>query len=168
MGVNYRDPSAAEHQPARGDGRRIGIVAAQWNEFITRRLLRGARDLLAARGVADDDVDVAWVPGAFELPLAVQAMAGAGGYDGLIALGCVIRGDTAHFEYVAGPCADGIARVQLELGVPVGFGVLTVESRRQALVRSVLDGDVTGDNKGEEAAETVLEMITVLEAFGRS
>jgi 6,7-dimethyl-8-ribityllumazine synthase len=82
-----------------------------------------------------------------------------------MALGCVIRGDTAHFEYVAGPAADGIQRVQLDTGVPVAFGVLTVENRRQALVRSVRDGDVEGDNKGEEAADTALEMVAVLEAI---
>lgn len=163
MGVDYRDPESEPARPARGEGRRIGIVATHWNQVIVRRLLRGAGDLLAGRGVAEADIDVAWVPGAFELPLAAQAMARSGRHDGLIALGCVIRGDTAHFEYVAGPCADGIARVQLDTGVPVGFGVLTVESRRQALVRSVVAGDVAGDNKGEEAAATVLEMLAVLD-----
>lgn len=165
MGVDYRDPGAGRAEPARGDGRRIGVLATQWNELVVRRLLRGALDLLAERGVAEDDIDVAWVPGAFELPLAARAMALSGRYDGLVALGCVIRGDTAHFEYVAGPCAEGIARVQLDTGVPIGFGVLTVESRRQALVRSVVDDDVTGDNKGDEAAATVLEMVAVLEAL---
>jgi 6,7-dimethyl-8-ribityllumazine synthase len=162
MGVDFRDPDAPRPDPARGDGRKIGILATQWNDVVVRRLLRGAFDLLADRGVAEGDVDVTWVPGAFELPLAAQALAHTGCYDGLVALGCVIRGDTPHFDYVAGPCADGIARVQLDTGVPIGFGVLTVESRRQALVRSVVEDDVAGDNKGDEAAATVLEMIAVL------
>ncbi len=148
-----------------GTGRRIGIVCARWNEVITRRLLRGATDTLRERGAADDDVDVAWVPGAFELPLAAKVMAGTGRYDAVIAIGCVIRGDTAHFEYVAGPAADGIMAAQLEVGIPIVLAVLTVENRRQALVRSVLDGDVVGDNKGAEAADTALEMAAVLDAI---
>jgi len=166
MGTDYRLAQPGTGRAASGEGRRIGIVATRWNEVIIQRLLRGALDLLAERGVAEDDVEVVWVPGAFELPLAARAMALSGRHDGLIALGCVIRGDTAHFEYVAGPCADGIARVQLDTGVPIGFGVLTVESRRQALVRSVVDHDVAGDNKGDEAADTVLEMVAVLDALG--
>ena len=115
--------------------------------------------------MAASDVDVHWVPGAFEIPLLAKVMAGSGRYDAVIALGCVIRGDTAHFEYVAGPAAEGILRAQLATEVPVIFGVLTVESRQQALVRSVIDGDHEGDNKGAEAADTALEMAQVLEAF---
>jgi 6,7-dimethyl-8-ribityllumazine synthase len=140
------------------------VAVARWNEVITQRLLWGVRGQLAASGGLDTDVDVFWVPGAFELPLAAKVMAGTGRYDAILALGCVIRGDTAHFEYVAGPAADGILRSQLETEVPIIFGVLTVESRRQALVRSVVDNDVVGDNKGAEAAATALEMIAVLEA----
>ena len=164
MGVDFRSPDADGAEPVDGTGRRIGVVCARWNDVITRRLLHGATTTLAARGVADDDVDVAWVPGAFEVPLAAKAMASSGRYDAVIALGCVIRGDTAHFEYVAGPAAQGILSAQLDTGVPIAFGVLTVENRRQALVRSVVDGDVAGGNNGAEAADTALEMVAVLEA----
>lgn len=166
MGVDFR--AADRGAPAlelRGAGRRVGIVVARWNDAITTRLLRGALEQLEARGVAASDVDVHWVPGAFEIPLLAKVMAGSGRYDAVIALGCVIRGDTAHFEYVAGPAAEGILRAQLATEVPVIFGVLTVESRQQALVRSVIDGDHEGDNKGAEAADTALEMAQVLEAF---
>lgn len=165
MGVDFRSPDADGAEPAPGAGRRVGIVVARWNDTITRRLLRGALEELAARGVADEDVHVAWVPGAFEVPLATKVMAGTGRYDAIIGLGCVIRGDTAHFEYVAGPAAEGVLRSQLETEIPIIFGVLTTEDRRQALVRSVVDGDVVGDNKGAEAAETALEMIAVLESI---
>ena len=164
MGIDFRSPDGDGAEPARGEGRRVGIVCARWNDVITRRLLAGATEALAERGVAEADLDVAWVPGAYELPLAAKVMAETGRYDAVIALGCVIRGDTAHFEYVAGPAAEGILRAQLDSGVPIAFGVLTVENRRQALVRSVRDGDVQGDNKGEEAAHTALEMVAVLEA----
>lgn len=165
MGVDFRSPDADGADPAPGKGRRIGIVIARWNDVITRRLLQGALEELAERGVADEDVHVAWVPGAFEVPLATKVMAGTGRYDAIIGLGCVIRGDTAHFEYVAGPAAEGVLRSQLETEIPIIFGVLTTENRRQALVRSVIDGDVVGDNKGAEAADTALEMISVLDAI---
>ncbi len=162
MGVDFRSPDADGAEPADGTGLRIGIVCARWNDVITRRLLGGVTSTLEARGVAAADVDTAWVPGAFEVPLASKVMAGTGRYDAVIALGCVIRGDTAHFEYVAGPAAEGILSAQLETEVPIIFGVLTVENRRQALVRSVVDDDVVGDNKGAEAADTALEMVAVL------
>ena len=162
MGKNFRAPDGAT--VADGTGSRIGVVCARWNDVITRRLLRGAMDTLTDRGVAEADVDVAWVPGAFELPLAAKVMAGTGRYDAVIAIGCVIRGDTAHFEYVAGPASDGIMAAQLELELPVVLAVLTTEDRRQALVRSVVDGDVSGDNKGAEAVDTALEMVAVLQA----
>lgn len=161
MGRNFSTPPD-DGTPVDGTGRRIGIVCARWNEVVTGRLLRGARETLAERGVADGDVDLAWVPGAFELPLAAKVMAGTGRYDAVIAIGCVIRGDTAHFEYVAGPAAAGIMDAQLSAEVPIILAVLTVEDRRQALVRSVVDGDVSGDNKGSEAADTALEMVQVL------
>lgn len=164
MGIDFRSPDADGATPADGTGRRIGVVCARWNDVITRRLLGGATETLEARGVSSDDVDIAWVPGAFEVPLVSKVMAATGRYDAVIALGCVIRGDTAHFEYVAGPAAEGILAAQLDTGVPIIFGVLTVENRRQALVRSVVDGDVVGDNKGAEAADTALEMIAVLDA----
>ncbi|MBS1837152.1 MAG: 6,7-dimethyl-8-ribityllumazine synthase [Actinobacteria bacterium] len=169
MGLNFSaGPTAGGDGAAPtldGAGRRIGIVCARWNDAVTTRLLRGACDTLAERGVAVEDHDVAWVPGAFELPLAAKVMAGTGRYDAVIAIGCVIRGDTAHFEYVAGPAAEGIMRAQLDVEVPIVLAVLTVEDRRQALVRSVVDGDVAGDNNGAEAAETALEMAAVLAAI---
>lgn len=162
MGRHFASPDAPDAGPPDGTGCRVGIVCARWNDAITRRLLHGAAATLVDRGVADEDVDVAWVPGAFELPLAAKVMAGTDRYDAVIAIGCVIRGDTAHFEYVAGPAADGIMSSQLATERPVVLAVLTVEDRRQALVRSVVDGDVNGDNKGAEAADTALEMIAVL------
>jgi 6,7-dimethyl-8-ribityllumazine synthase len=162
MGKDFRGTGSGGRARPDGEGRRVGIAVARWNEAVTGRLLRGARDRLAECGVKDKHVDLAWVPGAFELPLAVQAMAETGRYDAVIALGCVIRGDTAHFEYVAGPAAEGLLRVQLRTRVPVAFGVLTTENRRQALVRSVVDGDVSGDNKGAEAVDTALEMAALL------
>lgn len=165
MGRDFRDPAGDGATPPSGEGLRIGIVCARWNEVVTRRLLTGAREALAERGVDADAVDVAWVPGAFELPLAAQVMARSGRYDAIVAIGCVIRGDTAHFEYVAGPAAEGILRAQLDAEVPIGFAVLTTEDRRQALVRSVVDGDVRGDNKGAEAVDTALEMVAVLRAL---
>lgn len=164
MGVDFTAPDAETVIPS-GEGARIGIVCARWNSAITTRLLRGASERLELRGVADADIGLAWVPGAFEVPLAAKVMAGTGRYDAVITLGCVIRGDTAHFEYVAGPSADGVLRAQLETEVPIIFGVLTTENRRQALVRSVVDGDVVGDNKGAEAADTALEMIQVLQTL---
>jgi 6,7-dimethyl-8-ribityllumazine synthase len=164
MGVDFR---STEHDDAevRGEGRRLGIVCARWNDVITRRLLHGAWQALEGAGVAAGDVDLFWVPGAFEIPLAAKEAAATGRYDAVVALGCVIRGDTAHFEYVAGPAATGILQAQLDTGVPIVFGVLTVENRRQALVRSVVDGDVDGDNKGEEAALTALQMVDTLQAI---
>jgi len=162
VGRNFRSPDGAA-APVVGAGRSIGIVCARWNELITRRLLRGAIETLAERGVDDDDVDIAWVPGAYEIPLAAKVMAGTGRYDAVIGIGCVIRGDTAHFEYVAGPAAEGIMDAQLATERPIIFAVLTTENRRQALVRSVVDDDVEGDNKGAEAADTALEMVAVLD-----
>lgn len=167
MGVDFRS-TERDDQPVDGSGRRLGIICARWNDVITRRMLTGVWAELESAGVAADDVDLVWVPGAFEIPLAAKAMAATGRYDAVIALGCVIRGDTAHFEYVAGPAATGILQAQLDTGVPIVFGVLTVENRRQALVRSVVDGDVVGDNKGAEAAATALEMIQALDVIRTS
>ena len=141
-----------------GDGARVAIVCGRFNDLITNRLLDGALGGLAVHGVAEADVDVAWVPGAFEIPLAAKTFAVSGRYDAVIALGAVIRGDTAHFEYVAGPCATGIQEAQLETGVPIVFGVLTTKNLDQALSRSELEGD----NKGEESARTALEMVSLL------
>jgi len=141
-----------------GEGLRIAVVCGRFNDLITTRLLDGAMAGLAIHGVKEDDVAVAWVPGAFEIPLAAKTFAITGRYDAVIALGCVIRGDTAHFEYVAGPCAEGIQTAQLETGVPIVFGVLTTENLEQSLERS----DPEGDNKGEESARTALEMVDLL------
>lgn len=166
MGVDFRSTGAgAPEVEIDGTGRRIAIVVARWNDAITTRLLDGAIRQLEERSVQSDDVDVHWVPGAFEIPLVAKLAARSGRYDAVITLGCVIRGDTAHFEYVAGPAAEGVLHAQLDTGVPIIFGILTVENRQQALERSVIDGDVEGDNKGAEAVDTALEMITVVHAL---
>jgi 6,7-dimethyl-8-ribityllumazine synthase len=146
-----------------GTGLRIGIVCSRFNDFIVEALLAGARRGLVQCGVNDTDIDVAWVPGAYEIPLTAKAMATSGRYDGLVTLGAVIRGETAHFEYVAGPCADSVATVQLETGMPIGFAVLTVETVEQAVARS---GDGAG-NKGEEAATGTVQMINLLRQIRR-
>ena len=140
---------------------RVGIVCSRFNEFIVQALLDGAHRGLAKCGVDAKNVDVAWVPGAYEVPLAARTMATSGRYEILVALGAVIRGDTAHFEYVAGPCADGIARVQQDSGLPIGFAVLTTENIAQATERS---GPGAG-NKGEEAAIGAVEMWHVLQSI---
>ena len=144
-----------------GKGMRVGIVCSRFNEFIVNALLEGAMRGLVASGVSEQAVDVAWVPGAFEIPIATKAMATSGRYDTLFTLGAVIRGETAHFEYVAGPVADSIAQIQLETGMPIGFAVLTVENVEQAVERS---GPGAG-NKGEEAAIGAIEMANVLKAL---
>lgn len=137
-----------------GAGLRACIVVARWNEFVTSKLLTGAQAALAQLGVADSDVTTAWVPGAFEVPTAARWAAESGRFDAVICLGAVIRGETAHFEYVAGGAANGIARVSQDTGVPVIFGVLTVDSVEQALART---GGKEG-NKGEESARAAVQM----------
>jgi 6,7-dimethyl-8-ribityllumazine synthase len=141
-----------------GNGMRVAIVCGRFNDLITNRMLEGALGGLDRHGVHEADVTVAWVPGAFEIPVAAKRCAASGAFDAVIALGAVIRGDTAHFEYVAGPCAEGIQRAALDTGVPIVFGVLTTENLDQALQRS----DVEGENKGDEAASTALEMVDLL------
>ena len=143
-----------------GAGLRIAVVAARFNSHITLRLLDGARRGLAAAGVADDDIDVHWVPGSFEIPLAAQAL--AADHDAVLCLGCVIRGETAHFEHVAGQCAAGIMRVGLDTGKPVIFGVLTTENLAQALARS--DPEPGGHNVGEEGAAVAVEMVRLIQS----
>ena len=166
MGKDFVGTGSSQESTPDGGGVRLGVVCARWNDAVTSRLLSGATDRAAELGVANGDVDVARVPGAFELPLAAQAMARTGRYDAVVALGCVIRGDTAHFDYVAGPAAHGVMQVQLETGVPVVLGVLTTEDRRQALVRSVVPGDgLVGDNKGAEAVDVAVEMVRVLHSI---
>lgn len=140
-------------------GKKFAIVVARFNSFIVESLLEGAVDTLKRVGdVADSDITVVRIPGAFELPLAVQKVAQSGKYDAVIALGAVIRGGTPHFEYVAGECVKGIAQVSMQHNLPVAFGVLTVESIEQAIERA---GTKMG-NKGGEAAMCALEMVNVL------
>jgi 6,7-dimethyl-8-ribityllumazine synthase len=141
-----------------GKGLRVAIVCGRFNDFITDRLLRGARLALVLHGVDEASIAESWVPGAFEIPLAVQRYAASGEVDAVIALGAVIRGDTPHFDFVAGECAAGLQRVQLDTGIPVAFGVLTTDTEEQADVRAADDET----NKGYEAAETALEMALLL------
>jgi 6,7-dimethyl-8-ribityllumazine synthase len=140
-------------------GMRIAIAVARFNRDITDALLDGAQRTLEKYGAAQ--VDVVWVPGAFELPLVAQKLATSGATDAVICIGAVVRGDTPHFEYVAGECAAGIARITLDTGVPVVFGVLTVNTREQAFERV---GGKEG-HKGEEAAATAIEMVALLRAL---
>ncbi len=141
-----------------GNNQKLGIVLGRFNSFIGDALLGGAIDVLERHGVDTSNITVVNVPGAFEIPLAVKKMAASGDYDGVIALGAVIRGSTPHFDFVAGECAKGLNAAQLDTGVPVGFGVLTVDTIEQAIERA---GTKAG-NKGAEAAMTVVEMINVL------
>jgi 6,7-dimethyl-8-ribityllumazine synthase len=143
--------------PLDGRGLRVAVVAARFNDHITKPLLDGALGALRDVGV-DDDVPVHWVPGAFEIPIVAMRLAATHGYDAVVCLGAVIRGDTPHFEYVAGECAAGIMRVSLDTGVPCAFGVLTTDDLDQALARA---GGAEG-NKGAEAACTAIEMATLL------
>lgn len=140
-----------------GRGLRIGVACSRFNGGITWRLLGGALEALSELGVDRSDVTVAWAPGAFELPLLARALA-RGGVDAVVCLGAVVRGETGHYEHVAGQCAAGVQRVQLDEGVPVAFGVLTTESAEQAIARSEADGS----NKGREAAATAVEMARLL------
>jgi 6,7-dimethyl-8-ribityllumazine synthase len=142
-----------------GSGRRFGICVSRFNEFITGKLLDGALDALRRHGVAEDDVTVAWVPGSFELPQVAKRMADANKFDAVIALGCVIRGATPHFEYVASEAAKGIGITALAASVPVMFGVLTTDTIEQAVERA---GTKAG-NKGADAAVAAIEMINLLE-----
>lgn len=137
---------------------RVGIVVGRFNSYIVDSLLSGAIDTLTRCGITGEHVTVARVPGAFELPLAADKMASSGKYDGLVALGAVIRGATPHFDYVAGECSKGLASVALQRGVPVGFGVLTTDTVEQAIERA---GSKAG-NKGADAALSTVEMISLL------
>jgi 6,7-dimethyl-8-ribityllumazine synthase len=144
-----------------GGGRRVAIIAGRFNEAVTTRLVQGAVDGLHHQGVLPDDVDVAWVPGAFEIPLVAQCLARSGDYDAVICLGAVIRGDTAHFELVAGEAARGIGEVSRLTGVPVIFEVLATDDLAQAQARA---GGAHG-NKGWEAALAALTMASLLDAL---
>lgn len=142
-----------------GEGLRFALVVSRFNEFITARLLEGAKDALLRHGVKASDVEVFWVPGSFEIPLVAKELALTGRFDAVVALGAVIRGDTPHFEYVASEVAKGIAMVSLEQRVPVAFGVLTCDDLEQAIQRA---GAKSG-NKGAEAALSALEMAKLLQ-----
>lgn len=142
-----------------GEGLRICIVVAQWNAFVTQKLLDGAKAGLGERGVRTDDITVAWVPGSFEVPAATQWAAESGTFDAVIAIGTVIKGETDHYEHIAGRAAAGIMETSQTTGVPVAFGVLTCDTAEQALDRA---GGKHG-NKGEEAAEAAIQMARLRE-----
>ncbi|MSQ15031.1 MAG: 6,7-dimethyl-8-ribityllumazine synthase [Dehalococcoidia bacterium] len=147
-----------------GHGLRLGVVVARFNEFITSRLLDGAREASTRHGIDPSDVDVAHVPGALEIPIIAKKMAGSGRYDAIVCLGAVVRGDTPHFDYVCHGAASGIAQVALETGVPVIFGVITADTMEQAIDRA---GGKAG-NKGADAAVTAIEMANLLKSFSNS
>ena len=137
---------------------KIGIVASRFNEFIVSKLIAGAKDGLVRHDVAEENIDLAWVPGAFEIPLVAKKMAQSGKYDAVIALGTVIRGETSHYDYVCAEVSKGVAQVGLEAGVPVMFGILTTDTIEQAVTRA---GTKAG-NKGFECAEGAIEMVNLI------
>ena len=143
-------------------GMKVGIVAARFNEFIVSKLLSGALDGLRRHDVKEDDISVAWVPGAFEIPIAAQKMAGSGKYDAVICLGTVIRGSTSHYDYVCNEVSKGIAHVSMESQIPVLFGVLTTANIEQAIERA---GTKAG-NKGYDCALSAIEMVNLLKEIG--
>lgn len=141
-----------------GSGLRIGVVVARFNDLVTERLLQGARDGLRRSGVRDEDVDVVWVPGAVEIPLAARTLADGGRFDAVVTLGAVVRGATSHYDHVCSMVASGVSRVALDADLPVIFGVLTTDTLEQALERA---GSKAG-NKGFDAALGAVEMATLL------
>ncbi|WP_289780510.1 6,7-dimethyl-8-ribityllumazine synthase [Staphylococcus hyicus] len=144
-----------------GEGLKIGIVVSRFNDFITNRLVDGAYDALKRHQVKEDDIDIAYVPGAFELPIVAKKMAQSGKYDAIITLGCVIRGATTHYDYVCNEAAKGIAKASDDSGVPVIFGVVTTENIEQAIERA---GTKAG-NKGAEVAVGAIEMANLLKTL---
>lgn len=144
-----------------GQGMKVGIVASRFNEFITSKLVGGADDCLRRHGVAEDDIECAWVPGAYEIPLMAKKMAQSGKYDAVICVGAVIRGATSHYDYVCNECSKGIAMVSLETGIPVLFGVVTTDTIEQAIERA---GTKAG-NKGYDCAMSALEMVNLGKNF---
>ncbi|CAB4738777.1 MAG: 6,7-dimethyl-8-ribityllumazine synthase [Actinobacteria bacterium] len=144
-----------------GAGIRLGIVAARFNETVVRTLVNGAVDVARRAGVADDAIELVWVPGAFEIPVVAATLASSGRVDAVLCLGAVIRGDTPHFDYVAGQAASGVAKVGLDTGVPVIFGVLTTDTAEQAEARA---GGKAG-NKGADAALAAIETVNVLRSL---
>ncbi|MDR3289389.1 MAG: 6,7-dimethyl-8-ribityllumazine synthase [Peptococcaceae bacterium] len=143
------------------EGLKFGVVAARFNEFITSKLLSGALDALQRHGATENEIEILWVPGAFEIPLAAQKMAESKRYDAVICLGAVIRGSTPHFDYIAGEVTKGIAATSLNAGIPIIFGVLTTDSIEQAIERA---GTKSG-NKGFDAAVIAIETANVLKQF---
>ncbi|MCJ7605366.1 MAG: 6,7-dimethyl-8-ribityllumazine synthase [Dehalococcoidales bacterium] len=144
-----------------GKGLKFGIVVSRFNEFFSRKLLDGAKDALLRHDVAEADIEIAWTPGSFEIPLAAQKMAGSKKYDAVICLGAVIRGGTPHFEYIASEVTKGIASITLNTGVPVIFGIITADTLEQAVERS---GTKSG-NKGFDAAVSAIEMANLVKSL---
>ena len=147
-----------------GTGLKIGIVVSRFNEFITSKLLSGAIDTLERHGVNNDDIEIAWVPGSFEIPIAADKMSSSGKYDAVICLGALIRGATPHFDYIAAEASKGIAQVGMKTGVPTIFGVITTENIEQAIERA---GTKSG-NKGSDAAISAIEMANLFKEMGKS
>ena len=147
-----------------GKGLKFALVVSRFNEFISKKLLEGAQDALVRHDVASDNIDIAWVPGAFEIPLIAKKLAQSKKYDAVICLGAVIRGNTPHFDYIAAEVSKGIAAVNLETGVPTTFGVLTTENIEQAVERA---GTKEG-NKGFEAAMNAIEMANLIKGMGKA
>ncbi len=145
-----------------GKGLKFGVVISRFNEFITRKLLEGAQDALIRHGVGEDAIDIAWVPGSFEIPLVAKSLAQTKRYDAIICLGAVIRGATPHFEYIAAEVTKGIAKVGLDTGLPVSYGVITADTLEQAIERA---GTKAG-NKGFDAAVDAIEMANLLRSIG--
>ena len=145
-------------------GKKIAIVVTRWNTLIVDNLLAGAKNHLIENGIEDGDIEVIICPGAYEIPLTCQHVAASEKYDAIITLGAVIRGGTPHFEYVAGECSSGVMRVSLDTGMPIAFGVLTVDNEQQALQRCGVGENA--ENKGEESAACVLEMLAVIAGLG--
>ena len=143
-------------------GLKFGLVVSRFNEFITKKLLEGAQDALLRHGVSQEDIEVAWVPGSFEIPLIAKKLAQTKRYDAVICLGAVVRGGTPHFEYIAAEVTKGIAKVGLETGLPVIYGVITADTLEQAIERA---GTKMG-NKGFEAAVNAIEMANLVKAIG--
>jgi len=145
-----------------GKGLKFGLVASRFNEFITKKLVEGAQDALLRHGVGQEDIDIAWVPGSFEIPLVAKRLAQTKRYDAVICLGAVVRGGTPHFEYIAVEVSKGIAKVGLETGLPIIYGVITADTLEQAIERA---GTKMG-NKGFDAAVTAIETVNLLKGIG--
>ncbi len=145
-----------------GKGLKFGLVLSRFNEFFTKKLLEGAQDALLRHGVNEDDIEIAWVPGSFEIPLVAKKLAQTKRYDAVICLGAVIRGGTPHFEYIASEVTKGVARVGLETGLPIIFGIITADTIEQAIERA---GTKAG-NKGFEAAVNAIEMVNLVKSIG--